>query len=946
MDGRTGLYQQSPMPFVGDYAQSPKSFGKRIPLKHGNLVRASSVLLHDTTAQSWDRLRFNFNVLQLYKQDSQSGKFSSNTIKLRIRVYNRTGTTIIVDTEKNITNLNREAVKITHVISIPEEYRSPDGYKFSITKESPEVDSNYVKDEIVIEGYDEIETSSFTYPGVALAGYILIAADKYSGSIPTISTNIKGKLVRVPTNYNQPTISRGSTTEIDWRELETNIAERRIAGITLEDSSVVLTGDSAENPIIYKGNWNGKDLKYSWSQNPAWIIADIMTDKDYGLAIEDTMIDWFSFYSASVYFDDCDIERGTFNASINPIADGSYRHKPRGKFTSVRETLIGTPNTTRVSQRRSTLNFTINNPISGADLINKLCSSCKSRIVYSGGKYRMKVDRPDELPVMILNDTNIIENSLAITGKAEEDIITAVEASYIEPMNSFKREVVSIDSTERNTGTNQLNFDNKQILELTGITNRAEATRLAQYQIAAAKYVLESIGLTLGPEAVDLTIGDIFGLSTNKNSLNYGYGGKVLSTNYIDSTKSNVALSYYAYPPIDSSLFTQNTKPLSMVVTSNTGNTRAYTLTSEYTLDGANNIVNIQTNENIFGRAPRNDIASFGDWGSRISTTLDSDSDPYTGMSISDLNDTRLNNITDNPILVYLTSNQTYYIVYTYNSPFAAGELEQRWVSGSAGDNIFRRLRVNNVWSSFITISDDSLSDLNLELSQLSYPKVVKTNVPIANSPFTDEVNAVVHRNYSGGVAQDSMSVLFIPDSVRNTMIYYTRNFTRADFPAEQASINDYDDWSLGETDKVYKEYRVTSIRKDSEKPQFDVTAEEYISNVYTDSEEFINIMPTSYVRRTSSLLAPPAPKISIDINEREEDSDIFLDLVLDETTDTKYYPDDYTTDIYTTDAYQTRPINNIVQDGSNLIIESSNNHSISNTCLITGKSGFSAIAG
>ena len=948
VDGRTGLYQQSAMPFVGEYAQAPQTFRTRIPLKKGNIVSSSSTGLQDTTPQSWDKIRFNFEVGALYRQNEKTGEFSNHTIKIRIRVYNRIGTTIIVEAEKTIINQNRSPVKISHIVSIPEASRSPDGYKFIVEKVSDETDSQYIRDDIFVEGWDEIETSTFTYPGVALAGYMLLASDKYQGSVPTISTNIKGKLVRVPTNYNQPVIDRpGNTTEIDWRELETNISERRTAGIKLEDSSTVLTGDQAENPIIYKGNWNGRDLKYSWSQNPAYIIADIMTDKEYGLAIEDSMIDWFSIYSAGVYFDDCNIETGAFNASIESAGTGTYENKPRGKFSSVRETLIGTGSETRVSQRRSTLNFTINKVVSGSDLINKLCASCKSRIVYSGGKYRMKVDRPDESPELILNDTNIRENSIAISGKSENEIITGVEASYIEPSNSFKREVISVDSTERSTGTNQLNYDNKQRLELTGITRKGEATRLAQYQIASSKYIRENIDVIAGPEAVDLTVGSVIGVSTNDSGLNYGYGGKVLSTTYVDNTKSNVALSYYAYPPIDSSLFTQNTKPLSMVVTSNTGNTRAYTITSDYTLDGANNIVNIQTNENIFVRPPRNDIAFFGNWGSRISTTLTSDNDQYSSMSVSNVNDSRLNSLTGNPTLVYFIGNSTYYIVYNYMDN---GNLTQVWASGVLVDSVFVRTRTNNAWSSFSTKTLDSISDLDdLDLEQLSYPKVVNTvGTTIANTPdgFTDQVNMIIHRNHTGGNVSDGMSIIFIPDPLQNTIIYYSRNFTRADFPAEGSSINDYDDWSLGETDKVYKEYRVSSIKKDSEKPEFSITAEEYVSNVYTDSEQFIDITPTSYVRRTSRLLPPPAPKISIEAKEREEDSDIFLDLVLDETTDTKFYPVEFTTDIYTVDAYQTRPMNNVVQDRSNLIIESSNNHAIANTCLITGKSGYSALAG
>ena len=945
MDGRTGLYDQSPMPYVGEYAQSPRYFRSPVSLKFGNLVSKSSVTPHETSPQAWDRIRFNFTVQALYNQ-SESGDYSNHTITLKIKVYNRLGTLVIADVVRTITNQNISPVSVSVMVTIPENHRSPDGYKFTIEKISPEIDSNYTKDEIYATGWDEIETSAFSYPGVALAGYILLSSGKYQGSAPTISTNVKGRLVRVPTNYNQPTTRRpDGSFEIDWRHLETNIAEREVRGIYNEKDGDLLTpaGGLSSHPYIYDGNWNGKDFKYSWSQNPAWIIAEIMTNEDYGLSIEDSMIDWFSFYAASVYYDDCDISTGRFLASIETQADGSYRHKPVNRYTSVREELIGSPSGTMVNTRRSTLNFTINQVISGADLINKLGASCRSRVVYSGGKYRLKVDRPDETPVLIVNDTNIKENSIAITGKSEGDIITGVEASYIEPMENFKRKVISIDSTERYSGINQLNYENKQRLEFTGITNKGEATRLAQYHIAASKYIREDIELTLGPEAIDLTIGDVFGISTNDSGLSYGHGGKVLSTNYVNSTKSNVALNYYAYPPIDSGLFTQNSAPLSMVVTSNVGEIKRYTLTSEYTLDTANNIVNVQTNENIYSTPPGNVV--YEDWGSEQTATVNASgsSGRYTTLNANSVDDIP-NTITGNPILLYFVGSQTYYIVYNY---LDNGTLTQVWAAGSSGDNIFLRTRTNNTWSGFTTTSGESITNLDLSLNQLDHPRVFKTNVSVANSPFTEQVNAVVHRNYdSNGVAQNSMSVIFLPSSSVNNFVFYERDFTPESTPAADPAILPYYDWNLGETNKTYKEYKVLSITKKIDTPEFDIVAEEYIPEVYRDSEEFIDVSQTTFVRRVSNYLAPPVPTITVEPRELEFNSDVFLELVVEAETDTKYYPNEFTTDIYTADAYQTRRINSVIQNTSNLILETSNVDHISNTCIITGKNGFSARAG
>ena len=56
---------------------------------------------------------------------------------------------------------------------------------------------------------------------------LLRATDNISGSAPNITCVVKGLIIDVPSNYNQPIIDRPrNKTEIDWRELETNIDDQ------------------------------------------------------------------------------------------------------------------------------------------------------------------------------------------------------------------------------------------------------------------------------------------------------------------------------------------------------------------------------------------------------------------------------------------------------------------------------------------------------------------------------------------------------------------------------------------------------------------------------------------------------------------------------------------------------------------------------------------------
>ena len=79
----------------------------------------------------------------------------------------------------------------------------------------------------------------------------------------------------------------------------------------------------------------------------------------------------------------------------------------------------------------------------------------RSALVYSHGKLTLASDLPDELPIMSFTEANIKDGSFVITGNKESDVLTAVEVSYVDPTNHYKREVVRIDEAGRNDGINR-----------------------------------------------------------------------------------------------------------------------------------------------------------------------------------------------------------------------------------------------------------------------------------------------------------------------------------------------------------------------------------------------------------------------------------------------------------------------------------------------------------
>ena len=739
----TGTLTQGAMDVFGAETVTPQNLNNAVGLKNGNVdgIPKAAVTLQSTSAKDWDALRFNFVIQGLQKSDA-NGNVSGTSVSIKITVFDNTGTTEIATDEHTVSGKTNTRFKFQRDIIIPNESKNVAGYKFTVEKTSGDSDSNRVADNIQFVGWDEIEYDDMAYPRTALIGYAIKSFNEHEGRVPTFSSLIKGLLVKVPTNYNQPILPDG---EIDWRQLEvpetgsilidgdsTNIgytqqgyqlqktidgvAQKKVssidvsttggsgyasdatpsvtfsggggssaaatveqtttnkvttvtitnagsgytsvptvtiaapAAVTFNGASAVsdgadtitltghpfatgdqvtysagggtaisgtgistasggmfiikvddntvklavsaqsatdgtaidftahgvgashtLTGMTATgtvvltteqfnaNPIIYEGVWDGT-FTFSWTQNPVWIIYDILTNQTYGLGIEEENIDKFMFYKVAQYCDCCDATTGAFTG-VDGFGDGTFRHKPRNLFSTVKETLVGLPRGVQIKERRFISDLSIQEDVQVMDTINKITSTFRGLLYYSGGKVTLNVDMPDDVPVAVFNDANIKKDTLKFSGTKESDIITGCDISYIEPSNHFKREVVRIDDQEALRDRNQI--ENIKQMDLVGVTRRSQASRYGQYMIAASKFLRRQVEFVAGTDALNLTVGDIITVATKSHGLAYGFGGKV-AANSSTSGNANILLEHFTSPAITASTFTANTQPLAV----------------------------------------------------------------------------------------------------------------------------------------------------------------------------------------------------------------------------------------------------------------------------------------------------------------------------------------------------------------------------------------------
>jgi len=206
------------------------------------------------------RVRFSWPVLQA--QDS-GGNINGVHIAYAIDVATDGGPyqqvlASSVD-RKNVTKYER-----SHRIELPEGSR----WTIRARRLTPEANSSLVQDAMVVEAIAEVVNSDQEYPLTAV-GCIEYDAQQFGGDFPKIAALMRGRIVRVPMNYDPETRTYATSG----------------AGTT-------------------NGVWDGS-FKEAYTNNPAWVFYDLALHPYYGLGdrIDASMINRWSLYRIAQWCD-------------------------------------------------------------------------------------------------------------------------------------------------------------------------------------------------------------------------------------------------------------------------------------------------------------------------------------------------------------------------------------------------------------------------------------------------------------------------------------------------------------------------------------------------------------------------------------------------------------------------------------------------------------------
>ena len=419
----------------------------------GTQVRKNLPITRTVTDSKVSRLRLTIGVQSLFSQN-ENGDTGGTTVELVITIGSQS---YPVSISGKYSSQYLQQHTFDNLPQVP--------FTVKVERVTEDSKSQRLQNNTVWSSYTEIIDTEFTYPNTALIGVKFDS--EYFSNIPTRTYDLLGLRVKVPSNYDARTRK-------------------------------------------YTGMWDGT-FKVDWTDNPAWILYDVVTSKRYGLGnrLGDFGADKWALYQVSQYCDQL-------------VPDGFGGQEPR--FTC---------NAWLTEQR------------SAYDVINDICSIFRAMPVWNGQQLTVVMDRHYD-PVWTYTNANVEKGEFNYTFSAKKARHNAIQVEYADKDNGYEKaiEYVSDDESIRRNGLNV-----KKITAF-GCTSRGQAHRTGLWLLQTEKLETKTVSFTVGAEGLMHVPGDIIKVADTYYA-GTNVGGRVLSVNgkkvTLDREISVNGNSYFSY---------------------------------------------------------------------------------------------------------------------------------------------------------------------------------------------------------------------------------------------------------------------------------------------------------------------------------------------------------------------------------------------------------------
>lgn len=238
----------------------------------GTEVSSATAWTRTFTNTQLSAVRLRLKWPSLFKQED-NGDLVGYSINYAIDLQTDGGTwQTVINT--SVTGKTTSGYERSHRIDLPQ---AGSTWTIRLRKITTDANSAKIGDTMTLQSFTEVIDAKLRYPNTALL-YIEFDSSQFNGSIPQISCEPRGRVTRVPDNYDPETRA-------------------------------------------YSGTWQGA-FKWAWTDNPAWIFYDLVITDRFGLGNRLTAanIDKWTLYQVSQY---CD----------QPVPDGKGGNGTEPRYT-------------------------------------------------------------------------------------------------------------------------------------------------------------------------------------------------------------------------------------------------------------------------------------------------------------------------------------------------------------------------------------------------------------------------------------------------------------------------------------------------------------------------------------------------------------------------------------------------------------------------------------
>jgi predicted phage tail protein len=336
-----------------------------------------------------------------------------------------------------------------------ESYRIPitsyGTWNIRVTRITDDSASQYLVNDLWWGTYSKLLDWPMSYPNTAYVGTAL-DAELFGSSPPQRAYEVDGLQIRVPVNY---------------------------------------------DPVArtYAGLWDGT-FKIAWTNNPAWVFYDLLTNPRYGLGsdIPQGSVDKWALYSIGQYCDEL-------------VPDGDGGTEPRFVFNGV-----------------------LNTSEDAYSVLQTIAAAFRGMAYFGAGLITATQDAPSQ-PVKLVTNASVIDGIFTYEGTGWRARHTLVRVMYNDQNDRYRPTIEPVegdDLAERGPVTTEI--------VAVGCTTRTQARRIGKWLLDSERAETETVHYRAGLDHADLRPGDLILVA------DHWYAGVRLGGRVVTATTTQVTI--------------------------------------------------------------------------------------------------------------------------------------------------------------------------------------------------------------------------------------------------------------------------------------------------------------------------------------------------------------------------------------------------------------------